>query len=304
MLVTDSTPSTTRKSRSGLWFLVFAGTVWGTGGLTGSLLAATSGLSPLGVAAGRLSIGGLLLVAVALLTRQALPTGRRPWTRVAVIGLLAAEFQGTYFAAVAVTGVSLATLISIGATPLLILLAEAVTGRRRAGTRALAVAGLALLGLALLVGVPSGGRDLTTMLAGAGLALLAAAGFATMTLVGSRPVAGLDDLISTGLAFTLGAVLLAPAAVVTGGLSFDPSPAAVGLLVLLGVGPTALGYAAYFRGLRTTSAGTASLMALLEPLVGTALAMLLLGDRLGPAGLAGAVLLIVALVLESTRRRV
>ena len=43
-------------------------------------------------------------------------------------------------------------------------------------------------------------------------------------------------------------------------------------------------------------------MALLEPLVGTALAMLLLGDRLGPAGLAGAVLLIVALVLESTRR--
>jgi DME family drug/metabolite transporter len=68
------------------------------------------------------------------------------------------------------------------------------------------------------------------------------------------------------------------------------------------VGPTALGYAAYFRGLRTTSAGTASLMALLEPLVGTSLAMLVLGDRLGPAGLAGAVLLIVALILESTRR--
>ncbi len=303
MLVSEIMPSTGRKTTSGLWFLVFAGTLWGTGGLTGSLLAAHSGLSPLGVAAGRLSIGGLLLVAVALLTRRPLPTGRRSWTRIVVIGLLAAEFQGTYFAAVAVTGVSLATLISIGATPLLILIAEAVTGRRRAGTRALAVAGLALLGLALLVGVPSGGRDLTTMLAGAGLALLAAAGFATMTLVGSRPVAGLDDLISTGLAFTLGAAVLTPAAVVTG-LSFEESPAAVGLLLLLGVGPTALGYAAYFRGLRTTSAGTASLMALLEPLVGTALAMLLLGDRLGLPGLAGAVLLIVALVLESTRRSV
>jgi DME family drug/metabolite transporter len=182
----------------------------------------------------------------------------------------------------------------------LVLIAEAVTGRRRAGTRELAVAGLALLGLTLLVGVPSGGRDLTTMLTGAGFALLAAAGFATMTVVGSRPVGGLDDLTSTGLAFTLGAALLAPIAAVAGGLSFDPSPASIGLLLLLGAGPTALGYAAYFRGLRTTSAGTASLMALLEPLVGTALAMLILGDRLGPAGLTGAVLLIVALAVEST----
>jgi DME family drug/metabolite transporter len=57
-------------------------------------------------------------------------------------------------------------------------------------------------------------------------------------------------------------------------------------------------YAAYFRGLRTTPAGTAALMALLEPLVGTVLAVLILGDRLGPAGVAGAAPLIVALVLE------
>jgi DME family drug/metabolite transporter len=300
MLVSDTTPSTGRPTGSGIWFLVFAGTLWGTGGITGSLLADTAGLSSLGVAAGRLGIGGLLLVAVARLTRRAMPAGRRSWTRIVVIGLLAAEFQGTYFAAVSITGVSLATLISIGAAPMLVLTAEAVTGRRRAGTRDLAVAGLALLGLTLLVGVPSGGRDLTTMLTGAGFALLAAAGFATMTVVGSRPVDGLDDLTSTGLAFTLGAVLLTPIALVAGGLSFDPSPASIGLLLLLGAGPTALGYAAYFRGLRTTSAGTASLMALLEPLVGTALAMLILGDRLGPAGLTGAVLLIVALAIEST----
>jgi hypothetical protein len=43
-------------------------------------------------------------------------------------------------------------------------------------------------------------------------------------------------------------------------------------------------------------------MALLEPLVGSALAALVLGDRLGPAGLAGAALLLVALVLEPLTR--
>ena len=58
------------------------------------------------------------------------------------------------------------------------------------------------------------------------------------------------------------------------------------LLAALAVVPTALAYTCYFRGLRATSAGTGSVLALLEPLTGTVLAALLLGERLGPAGLA------------------
>ena len=139
------------------------------------------------------------------------------------------------------------------------------------------------------------------MLAGAGFALLAAGGFATMTLVGSRPVENLDDLAGTGLAFTLGAVVLLPIASAGGGLTFTPTWSGLGLLVLLGVGPTAIAYAAYFRGLRTSEAGTAALMALLEPLVGTALAVMILGDRLSPAGATGAGLLVTALVIEARR---
>jgi DME family drug/metabolite transporter len=44
-------------------------------------------------------------------------------------------------------------------------------------------------------------------------------------------------------------------------------------------------------------------MALLEPLVGTVLAGLVLRDRLGPAGWAGAGLLLTALLLEPMTRR-
>jgi len=346
MLVSEL-PTAATRSTTGRWFLVLAGTLWGTGGLTGSLLARTADLAAPAVASFRLGVGGLLILAFLALTRRPLPRGRLDgprllpigrldgprlprhdrvdgpglprhdrvggpgllprgrlaWTRIVVLGLLAAGFQASYFAAVAATGVSLATLVSIGASPVLVLLAEAVTGRRRPSPRQLATAGLALAGLTLLVGVPSGGRDLTAMLLGAGFALLAAAGFATMTLVGSRPVAGLDDLTATGFGFTLGAAALAPLAAAGPGLAFTPEPAALGLLLLLGAGPTAIAYAAYFRGLRTTSAGAAALMALLEPLVGTVLAVLILGDRLGPAGMAGAVVLIVALVLEQLAGR-
>jgi DME family drug/metabolite transporter len=294
MLVTIEKPVTS----PGLRYLVAAGCLWGTGGVTGTLLAREAGLGALAVAATRLAVGGLLLIAFLVVTRQPFPAGRAAWTRIVVLGGLAALFQAGYFAAVARTTVSLATLLTIGASPVLVLLLEAVTGRRRVRGKILATAGLALAGLTLLVGVPSGGPAPADLLAGGGFALLAAAGFATMTLVAARPVEELDELAATGFGFTLGSVILAPLAL-AGGLTFTATPAALGLLFLLGLGPTAIAYAAYFRGLRTEAAGTAALMALLEPLIGTVLAVLILGDRLGLAGSLGATLLIVALVLES-----
>jgi len=297
----ETGPGAHRTRRAGLGLLVVAGVLWGAGGLTGSLLARHTGLTSPAVATYRLGVGGLLLVIFFRCARRPMPRGRAAWTRIVAIALLAAEFQASYFAAVERVSVSLGTLLTIGASPVLVMIAEGVTGRRRIGSRAVVTLVLAVTGLTLLIGVPQGERDLTTMLAGAGFALLAAGGFATMTLIGSRPVDGLDDLASTGFAFTLGALVLAPPAAAGGGLSFTPSWPSLGLLVLLGVGPTALAYAAYFGGLRTADAGTAALMALLEPLVGTALAVVVLGDRLSLAGLGGAALLIAALLLESRR---
>lgn len=284
-------------------YLVLAGVLWGTGGLTGSLLARHTGLDPLAVATYRLGGGGLLLVAFLLLTRRPRPRGSAAYRRIAALGALAAVFQASFFAAVALLGVSLATLLTIGASPVLVLIAETAMRRRRVGLGALGTTALAVVGLVLLVGVPEGGRSLTAVLAGGGFALLASAGFATMTMLQARPADGLDELAATGWAFTFGAVLLAPVALMTGGLHFAPDVPSVGLVAGLALGPTAIAYAAYFRGLRTAPAGTAALLALLEPLVGTALAALVLGDRLGPVGLAGAALLIIALVVEATTAR-
>ena len=66
-----------------------------------------------------------------------------------------------------------------------------------------------------------------------------------------------------------------------------------------GTGPTAVAYTLYFRGLRSAPVGTAALLSLLEPLTSTVLAALILGDRLGPAGIMGAVILAMALVLTA-----
>ena len=287
-----------RRTGTGLACLVAAGLLWGTGGLTGSLLGRSSGLPALSVAAYRLMTGGALIIAFLVLTGRRWPAGRAAWTRIAAIAGLAAMFQSCYFTAVSLTSVSLATLVTIGSAPVLVLAAERVRGRR-AGRLAGGATGLALTGLALLAGLPSGGFPETAVLASAGMAVLAAAGFATLTLISARPVAGLDDLTAAGFGFALGGLVLLPAAAAAGGVGFTPGPVTLGLLAALGTGPTAVAYTLYFRGLRSAPAGTAALLSLLEPLTGTVLAALILGDRLGPAGITGAVILAAALVLAA-----
>ena len=154
---------------------------------------------------------------------------------------------------------------------------------------------MALGGLGLLTGLPGGGFSETAVLASTGMALLSAAGFAVVTLIGTSPVTGLDELTLNGFGFSLGGMALLPlAAVVGGGLGFRPSLASAGLLAALGIGPTAVAYTLYFRGLRKASASTAALLSLIEPLAAAVLAALVLGDRLSTTGIAGAVMLLAA----------
>src|ERR1700722_6764770 len=278
-------------------FLVLSGFLWGTGGLIGTLFGRAAGLSALSVAAYRLLAGGGLIVAFLTLPGKRPPAGRAAWARIAVIGLLSALFQGCYFAAIALTSVSLATLVTIGGTPVIVAVVEHARGRRaldRAGTIIIA---LALAGLGLLAGRPGGGFSETAALGSTGLALLSAAGFAAVTLLGTSPVTGLAELPRNGFAFSLGGLALLPvAAALGGGLGFRPSLASAGLLAALGTGPTAVAYTLYFRGLRRASASTGALLSLIEPLTAAVLAALVLGNRLSAIGIAGAVMLLAAVV--------
>ena len=182
-------------ARSGVSLLVAAGVLWGTGGLLGRLLAELSGLSPLAVAAVRLGLGGVGLVSYVAVTGGRRPRGRAAWRRIWATGLLAASFQVSYFTAVTLTGVSFATLVTIGCAPVLVL----VVRWRSASIGQLFGVLLALLGLGLLVGAPGVDADAGRMLVGALLGLLAAAGFAAVTLVNARAVEGLDEVTATGV---------------------------------------------------------------------------------------------------------
>ena len=64
--------------------------------------------------------------------------------------------------------------------------------------------------------------------------------------------------------------------------------------------PTAAAYVLYFVGLRTVASGTAALVALLEPITAALLGAVLLGEHLGVTGIAGAALIVVAVLVTAT----
>lgn len=304
-------PVLSRPAVAGVPLLVLAGLLAGTGGLLGTLLAAATGLSPLAVAGYRLLTGGLLLVGGLLAARgvrgvlrvaddghrgeRSRPPwrwGRAAWRRVAAIAGLVAGIQAGYFAAVATTSVSLATLVTVGAAPVIVLAVDRLRGRP-ASASTTAAGLLGVLGLGLLVGGPGTEGSV----AGAGFSLLAAAAFATLTLLAVRPVDGVDPEWATGIACTGGGVLLLAVAAPLGGAGFAVTPVTLALLAAFGVLPTALVYSLYFRGLATAPAAVGAVVVLLEPLTGAVLAAVLLGERLGAVGITGAVLLAFAVVL-------
>jgi DME family drug/metabolite transporter len=242
------------------------------------------------VAAYRLLVGGG--IAVLLFVRQLRGLrGRGAFGRLLLTGGLLAAFQAAYQVAVAWLGVSLATLITIGCVPVFVAGVDSLLARRVPGRRTLLAISGAVVGLALLT---SGPGDTVRMAPGVAMSLLAGGGFALLTLVTARPVAGQQAITSAGL--LLGGVLLLPFAL-AGGMGLPLDERVLGLVLYLGLVPTAIAYGAYFLGLRHAQPTAAALATMLEPLAATLLAVALHGERLSAVGICGALLIAGALAL-------
>ena len=286
--------------RTGLGWLVLAGVTWGTSGTLGVLLRGESGLSLLPAGGYRILVGGLLILGFVVLTRRLrLPHTASAWRRVAALGLASGLYQITFFSAIGFVGIAVATLITIGSTPLMVLAIEALTGRVRLTGRLGLALGAALVGLLLLAGSPPEGLALGDALIGAGLSLVAGASFAAISLLGANPDPDFDDATGTGLAFVGGGLVVLAVATLFGPIGFTVTPLALLLVVLLGLVPSAVAYLSYLRGLRTQSGTIGSLVALLEPVTATTLAAVVFRELLTPVAAVGAALLLAAVVLTT-----
>ena len=295
------TPSSAAAAR-GFPLVVLAALCWGTSGVSGRIVADRTDLGLLDIAWHRMAIGAAVLLGAHLLTtrrRAAAPAPARPVAvRLALVGAGLAAYQLAYFAAVATAGVSVATLVALGLSPLLIAVGAALLGHGRPDRATLAALAVALVGLVLLVGLTAGAGTGTAVLLGALLAVGSALGYAVVTLASSGVPAGVPVTLA---GFAGGALLLSPVALAVG-LRFTTEPVALAVLLYLGAVPSALAYALFFRGLRTVPGAVASIVTLLEPVTATVLATALLGERLPLGALAGGVLVLAAVAGLYLRR--
>lgn len=299
------------STRIGLLFVCLAGILWGTGGLALEILRDHSPMSVLTVSAYRMLIAAVALLAASFALRKGshlVALVRAHPVRAVVVGLGTGAYQALYFGSVATAGVTVATVVSLGLAPVLLAVVDLVRARRRTATRSTVrltlVVGSALSGL-VLVSMASGMASGTASGAAAvgprpvlGLLLAIASGsvYAATTALGSTLLAsdGVDPLALTTVATTAGAVGLVPVALAGGGPLVTSDPAALGTLAYLGIFTMALAYGLFYAGLRTTRSGAAVVATLLEPVTAAVAAAVLLGERLGPLGIVGSVLILAA----------
>jgi DME family drug/metabolite transporter len=211
-----------------------------------------------------------------------------------LIGAAMALYQVCYFAAIPRLGVTVAVILTICSAPVMVAVMAAVF-LKEAVTRTLVVAlACALAGTVLVAGLtPSELGSRLTEVTGVLFALGSGFGYAVLALCSRALAPRYHPLQTISIGFTTGALILLPFAAVAG-LTVDYPLAGWGLLLYLGLVPTAFAYWLFLRGMQATTATTASILTLLEPLTSTLLAAVLFGERLAPAGWVGAALLLVA----------
>ena len=283
------------KTKSGPFFVIAAAILWGTTGTAQAF--APDGAQPVSVGAVRLAVGGLALLALAVL-RGAF-NDSQPWPKAAtgVAAASMAAYQLFFFAGVARTGVAVGTVVTIGSGPVWAGLLGILVLGERPSRRWLSATSLAVLGCVLLV---TAGSDINVDVGGIGLALGGGLSYAVYA-VSSKTVldAHLPDA-ATAVIFTLGAVFLLPWLFITD-LTWLAQPGGLALALHLGLLATAVAYALFARGLRLVPVATAVTLSLAEPLTAGLLGVFLLGEQLTILALLGIVLLFTGLAMLSAR---
>ncbi len=269
---------------------------------------ALSGAGPLAVAAARLAIAALILGSIAALLRKPLRK-HTPRERAIFIcaGVALAMHFATWIWSLEYTTVAVSTLL-VASTPAWTAMYDAIVHRRRLSRASLGAFLVGAAGLVMVVGFdrtapPHPGHQL----AGAGLALSGSVAIgAYLILVREiRDDFGTRAIVTRTYGWSA-AVLVAAAL-----LARQPPPpisagAAWGGIAAMALISQLLGHTGINASLRWFTPSAISFASLLEPVFAAVLALMLFGEAVSPAAVAGGLLLLgsIAVVLREERRPV
>jgi drug/metabolite transporter, DME family len=275
----------------GAALIVAAASLWGSLGILGRL-AFQHGPSPLEVGSVRAAIAflGVLPLALARPRRLAVPArDLPPLLAYGAIGV--GFFYYAYLAAIQQLPIAVAAALLYTAPAFVVLIAWALRWEPVRPSRLLPLA--MVLGGAFLV--TGAFRFLGPGVAApAGVAAGVASGlaYAIYTVLGKRILDRRGVFTTFVYAYGVGALVLAFVAPPWTVLLRYPD--ALGILLVMGLGPTLLAGFLFYAGIRRIEATTASMLAAVEPVVAALLALAWLGEPLPPSTVAGTALILAA----------
>lgn len=271
--------------------VLLAATLFGT---TGTALAlGPNGMGAISAGILRLLIGGLGLIVVALLTNSPFKT-LRPSQGVIFLGALAvAAYQLCFFYATTSTGVALATVVTIGSSPLAARGIGALRRRPSPGSWWAVSAGLLLVGLVLLV-LGSGG-EASFSLGGIATALIAGISYAAYTECGSMSLATGSSPTSTMAAMFFGGGILASPLLISQDLNWLGDPSGLFTIAYLSLVTLSLAYVWFGWGLKHLPPTSVVMLTMFEPVVAAVLAIVILDEELTLLAWIGIVVVLIGL---------
>ncbi|HEX3290373.1 MAG TPA: DMT family transporter [Gaiella sp.] len=282
-------------SRRDLGLLVSLSAIWGSSFLF--IKVGVEELEPAVVVCGRLVVGALVLVPVAM-ARGGLSGLRTMLVPIAVLGALnnALPYWLLTFAETRIDS-GLAAVIQAAAPIFTVLLAIRVDPSQRVTGMRLVGVGVGFVGVALLVGLQEGG-ELLGAVAVVGTALC----YAVSVLYAGRAIRAFSPLdVSIGQ-LSVGALLTLPAALLQWPAE-APSAKVVGAVLVLGVLGTGVAYLLYFALIVRAGASRAILVTYLVPAFALVYGWLILDEAVTTSALAGLALILGGTALATGGRR-
>lgn len=273
--------------------IIAAATLFGT---TGTALArGPDGVGAVSAGVMRLLIGGFGLLCVATLRRSPLVTSPRGRWALVLGAVTVASYQLCFFYATTSTGVALATVVTIGCSPL----AARVIGaaRRRPSPESWWFVAAALLVAGLVLLVIGNGNETTFSLGGVLAAVVAGVSYAAYTECGSVSLEVGSGPIATMATMFFGAGVLASPLLLAQDLAWLATTSGTVMILYLSLMTLTLAYVWFGWGLQHLPPTTVVMLTMFEPVVAAFLAIVVLDESLSLLAWSGIAIVILGLLI-------
>lgn len=278
----------------GALYLTLAASIWGGMYVVSKFVLEV--IPPLELVWVRYVVAIVALVTMAILTRQSWKIRWRDIPLVIAIGVIGYTVSiFTQFLGTKLSSAQFGSVITSATPAFMVVFAWLILGERVTLRKALSVT-FATFGVLLIVGL--GDHNQSYQLGGLVLGI-AAVTWALMSVLVKRVPSGYSQLVVTTYAILFATLLMTPLALPQMHSLADTlsQPIIWGSVLYLGVVSTAGAFFLWNKGLQMVDAASAGLYFFFQPLVGTLLGWLVLGERVGVSFWIGSTLILVGVML-------